>query len=112
LPRVLGWDKEVPNMDETDSQLESRRKYGNSRFLLICVGSGAIFAASAAVVSRWRNFDALAKLNAIVFLALLLISPIREIFYYRRGRKPLGLFDGLIVGYMLTMLALTLFAFR
>jgi hypothetical protein len=99
-------------MDETDPQLESRRKYGNSRFLLIFVGSGTIFAASMAVVSSWRNFGALAKLNAIVFLAVLLISPFREIFYYRRGRKPLGLFDGLIIGYLLTILTLTLFAFR
>jgi hypothetical protein len=96
------------DMDQSDPQLEGRLPERTSRFLLIFLSLATVFAASGAVVISWHKFSMLLRVNAIVFLALLVVSPFSQIFYYRRGRNPLGPYGGLILGLMLTVLALTL----
>ena len=80
---------------------------GNSRFLLIFVGSATIFAALVSVLVSWHDLTTLRRVTAIIFLAVLTVSPFREISYFRRGRNPMGPYGGLITGYLFTILALT-----
>lgn len=79
----------------------------SSRFLLIFVGAAAIFGALASVLVSWHSLALINKVAAIIFLVFLAVSPFRQVSYHRRGRSPMGPYDGLIVGYLITILALT-----
>ena len=82
-------------------------KERDSRFLLMFVGAGTIFTAFVSILVSWHSLTLINKVTAILFLTLLVISPFREISHFRSGRNPMGLYGGLIVGYLITILALT-----
>jgi hypothetical protein len=78
------------------------------RFRLLFLGVSASLVGLLAVIGCWRSFSPLAKCNAVIFLLILVSSPLFEILAEKRGRE-LGRFHGSTVGYILTILALTLF---
>lgn len=81
-------------------------------FLFALAGAATIFLGFVFVLVSWHTLSLICKVDAIVFLFLLAVSPFREIFNYRRGRTPMGPHDGLIVGYLITILALISLARR
>ena len=93
-------------IERKDQSLKTETE-GNSRFMLIFIGSTTIFTALVYVTGSWHNLALIQKVDAILFIAVLVVCPIREIFYFRKGRHPMGPYGGLIVGYLFTLLALT-----
>jgi hypothetical protein len=78
------------------------------RFILILIGGVTTSLAFLAVIPRWHAYSMALKFDAIMFLSLLVIIPLAEIRIEAKGQKRFGPFRGVINGYVLTLLALTL----
>lgn len=79
----------------------------NSRVLLILLSVAAVICGFAAVLSAWHSMNLLNRVDAILFVVVAGMSPFRAISDHRSGRNPIGPYGGLIVGYVITILALT-----
>jgi hypothetical protein len=99
-------------MDQTQvaQRFESNVKRNTNRFVLILIGGLASLMVFRAVITRWQAFDSWTKVDAIIFLLLLVAAPWLDILADKRSPERRGLFRGLIFAYLLTILAIMLFA--
>jgi hypothetical protein len=87
----------------------SFKKYVN-RFFLILIAALTTLVAILAIVPRWTGYSRGTKLEAVIFVFILVTTPSLEILGDKRGHQGSGRFRGAITGYFLALLAIILFA--
>jgi len=95
-----------------DEARDARLTRNLNRFLLVLLGATVSVAAFIAVIQGWHAFAAKAKFEAITFLFFLVTYPIFEIVAKNKQKNGLVRFSGLICGYILILLSVTIFAAR
>ena len=91
-------------------RFESNVKRNTNRFILILSAGLASLTAFRAVIFRWQGFDLWSKFDAVIFLLLLVTTPWLYLLAEKKGLEQRALLRGPIFAYLLTFLAITLFA--
>src|SRR5580698_8614257 len=97
------------NQAEIAYHFESTVKRYANRFLLILIAGLTTVVAVLAIIPRWTAYSSWSKLEAVIFVFVLVTTPSLEILREKRAHLG-GPFQGAITGYFLAILAMTLFA--
>jgi hypothetical protein len=91
-------------------QFENNLKRNVRRITVVSFAVIAILMAFPAVILRWRTFSTWTRFDAVVFLLLLVLAPVFDLLAEKAGRERFERFPTSVLGYILTMLAIVLFA--
>jgi L-asparagine transporter-like permease len=99
-------------MDQAEiaKQFETRVKKNVSQFSVFLMAAVVALMALLAIIPRWTTFSSVAKFDAVIFLFLLLTNPVLDFIAEKKGSVGRGRFRDSLMGYVLTMLAIMLFA--
>jgi len=95
---------------ETAQRFEGRVKKFIWRFNTIVFAVLAALMATEQIVPRWSRFDFLAKLNAVLFLILLITNPVFDLLAEKKGVAGNIYRSNSWIGSILALLAILLFA--
>jgi hypothetical protein len=95
---------------QVSQHFESSVKKYTNRFSLILIAGLATLVAILALIPRWPIYSDGSKFEAIIFVFILVTTPLLEILGEKSGQQGSGRFRGAIIGYFLAILAITLFA--
>ena len=95
---------------EVAKQFEARVKKNVSQFSVFLIAAVVTFMALMAIIPRWTAFSSVARFDAVMLLLILITNPVLDFITKEKGNVEYGRFRESVVGYILTMLAIMLFA--